>query len=107
MLRCFSSMREFRRLNSCLLVRSDLLRACEQLLKIRTVTDWIPDRVNLQTCYGNFPARRDGEQTSKPLNGFLRCAHARLDLREPDLEIWARKSVFFDGDCIRRLPGKA
>src|SRR5207237_2767051 len=97
MLRCFSSMREFRRLNSCLLVRSDLLRACEQLLEIRTVTDGIPDRVNLQTSYGNLHAGRDGEQTSKPLNCFLRCARARLDLCEAVLEIWTRHNIFFDG----------
>src|SRR5882724_11858678 len=107
MLRCFSSMREFRRFNSCLLVRSDLLRACEQLLEIRTVTDGIPDRVNLQTSYGNFQARRDGEQTSKSLNGFLRCARTRLDLCEPVLETWTSQSIFFDGERIRRLSRKA
>jgi hypothetical protein len=44
-----------------LLVRSDLLRICEQLLEIRTVTDRIPDRVNLQTSDGSYVARRDRE----------------------------------------------
>ncbi len=44
---------------------------------------------------------------SKPLNGFLRCARTRLDLRKPVLEIWTSESIFFDGDCIRRLSRKA
>src|SRR5215471_9209127 len=71
-----------------LLVRSDVLGTCEQLLEIRTVPDWIPDRVDLQTSYGSYRSCRDGEQTSKSLNGFLRFASTRFDLREPHLEIW-------------------
>jgi len=66
-------------------------------MKIGTVTDRIPDRVNLQESFGNYVARRDGEQTSKPLNGFLRCTRTRLDLRKPDLEIWTSHSISFEG----------
>ena len=40
-------------LTRLLVVRPDLLRAREELLEIRTVTDRIPNRVNLQKSYGN------------------------------------------------------
>ncbi len=40
---------------------------------------------------------------SKSLNGFLRCARTCLDLREPDLEIWTRKSIFFDREKLETI----
>src|SRR6266480_151651 len=81
-----------------LLVRSDLLRTREQLLEIRTVTDRIPHGVNLQKSDGSYMTRRDGEQMSKSLNGFIRCTRMRLDLCDPVLQNWTRKSIFVDGE---------
>src|SRR4029450_9488325 len=91
---------------SGLFLRSDLLGSRQQLLEIGTVTDWIPHWVNLQTSYGSYLARRDGKQMSKPLNGFLRCARARLDLRQSDLKSWTRHSILLDWNLGCRLSGK-
>jgi hypothetical protein len=81
---------------SGLFLRSDLLGSGQKLLEIGTVADWIPNGVNLQASYGSYLARRDGKQMSKPLNGLLRCARARLDLRQSDLKSWTSDSILLD-----------
>jgi hypothetical protein len=65
-------------------------------LEIGAIPDGIPDRVNLQTSYGSYLARRDGEQTSKPLNGFLRCARTRFDFGQSNKEKRTGKRISFD-----------
>src|SRR6266581_7113118 len=92
---------------SGLFLRSDLLGSGQKLLEIGTITNGIPNGVDPQTSYGSYLARRDGKQMSKPLNGFLRCARPRLDLRQPDLKSWTSHSIFFDRNGSCRLSGKA
>jgi hypothetical protein len=70
--------------SSSLFVRSDLLRSSQQLLEIGTITDRIPNGVNLQTSYGSYLGRFFS-------CGFgclmLSCQYAKGDARGKVLEM--------------------
>jgi len=61
-----------------LLVRSDLLLADEELLKSRIVSNWVPDRIDLQALDGRVKTSRDREQSLQRLGGFVRLTSACL-----------------------------
>lgn len=54
-------------MHSNLFVRSDLFWSRQQLLKVWTIPDRIPDWIDLQARYRSYLARWDGEQMSKSL----------------------------------------
>ena len=85
-------------------VRSDLLDL-EQLLKIGTVTDRIPNPVKYWDGQDMETWPADESEHPKCLNGFLGGSRTRLDLRKPSKT--QTKPDVFDGDCVCRLFGRA
>jgi hypothetical protein len=59
--------KEIRKVHLLLLVRSDQLWTCEKLLEIRTITDRVPDWVNLQTLAGQIEAAKSAGEEALPL----------------------------------------